>query len=285
MDGAQAKLAMGRVAEVARMQAAYNDCLVNTKNYLNRLNQGGSQGSTGNTGNTGNTQIMPVQPSCSGPPGAPTLSFVHTKTGVSVTIAAPSGSPVAERFGYWTTFYSSKEFAWSKWSEITYLTSTTVVEFSRTTDDHKRIALQAQAVNVCGTSPIVNLDNSSTGVIFYDPPKDEVQKVLSEIKVGESFAVDRVFNTSSGGEIELEITTPKICQVKNGVISGKAAGECLVFTTSPGDASLSPTQQSFRLLVVSTKKTISCFKKGNSKIVRKVTAVNPKCPTGFSTKR
>ena len=87
---------------------------------------------------------------------------------------------------------------------------------------------------------------------------------------------------SSGGSVIYTTYTPDSCSVTGSTLNLLKSGNCSVTATQPGTSTLAPISATASVIIAGTvapaKKTITCIK---GKKTKKLTGVNPKCPTGF----
>lgn len=240
--------------------------------------------STGTSTSTGNSTGV-VSPGCSAAPDAPILSYKHTLTGLIVTISPAATGVAANRVGYVVTYYDSVEKKWLPWSAWSYITSKTELKISKPTEAQTKIAIDTIAQNSCGNSARARIDADNKGILIFNPPTDEISQVVTSVNVGVSVAIDQLASTLSGQPATIQVLTPKTCQIVDGSLAAKTAGTCSISMTSAGSTELASKTTTLTLKMLAPTKTITCYKKGNSKVTKKVTAVAPKCPTGYSTKK
>ena len=92
--------------------------------------------------------------------------------------------------------------------------------------------------------------------------------------------------TTSGGAVTYESSTAANCSVTGSTLTLLKSGNCSVTATQAGTSTLAPASATATTMIVgvaqSTKKTITCTK---GKTTKKVTGINPKCPTGYKLKK
>ena len=255
--------------------------------YNNCRNASGKN-SNSNSGNLNSGVGTVVPRNCSAPPAPPELSnrfvMLDLKVGIS---AAASTNPVDTIFYQVSTY--SKAQGWSGWNSWTAVSSGSELTFAPPTDLTARLALGAYAQNACGNSSISYLGGSSatgtSGVPFWNSARDALWQRVDLISVGNGFSMDAIVSTLSGFPVTVEVLTPSVCNMAGNQLWAKKKGTCLVSVTTARDTNYVPESKSFSLEVFESKKTITCYKKGSSKVTKKVTAVAPKCPTGYSTKK
>jgi hypothetical protein len=80
--------------------------------------------------------------------------------------------------------------------------------------------------------------------------------------------------------------TKYVCEYENGMIQTKTTGRCVIAFSQEGNSEFKPASNlilDFTIESSASKKiTITCVK---GKITKKVTAVKPKCPTGYKVKK
>jgi hypothetical protein len=81
-------------------------------------------------------------------------------------------------------------------------------------------------------------------------------------------------------------STNDVCVYENGIIKTKTSGRCVISFSQEGNSEFKPASNlilDFTIAAAATKKTtITCVK---GKLTKKVTAVKPKCPTGYKVKK
>ena len=91
---------------------------------------------------------------------------------------------------------------------------------------------------------------------------------------------------SSGAVITYSTTSTGICSITGSTLNLLTSGNCSVTATLAGTSTLAPVSATANITltgtVVAAKKTITCIK---SKTTKKVTGINPKCPTGYKLKK
>jgi hypothetical protein len=93
-------------------------------------------------------------------------------------------------------------------------------------------------------------------------------------------------SASSGLEVFAYNNTSSVCGYSNGSISLKTPGRCVIAFSQEGNLDFKPASNvilDFTITsVVGKKTTITCVK---GKLTKKVTAVKPKCPTGYKVRK
>ena len=91
---------------------------------------------------------------------------------------------------------------------------------------------------------------------------------------------------SGGGAVTFNTTSTGICTVTGSTLNLLKSGNCSVTATQIGTSTLAPISATANIVLtgstVASKKTITCTK---GKTTKKVTGINPKCPTGFKLKK
>ena len=80
-------------------------------------------------------------------------------------------------------------------------------------------------------------------------------------------------------------STNDICVYENGMIKTKTSGRCVIAFSQEGNSEFKPANNlilDFTIAATLKKTTITCVK---GKLTKKVTAVKPKCPTGYKVKK
>ena len=87
-------------------------------------------------------------------------------------------------------------------------------------------------------------------------------------------------SSTSGLPINIQSETPKVCESSSdGFVLPKAAGECRLLISQPGNALFDSTgTASITGYIVDNGFSITCVK---GKLIKKVTGAEPKCPAGF----
>jgi hypothetical protein len=96
--------------------------------------------------------------------------------------------------------------------------------------------------------------------------------------------ISLTIQSSAGLLITFDSANESVCRIRDEKISITGVGECLIFATQFGDENTNwaPNRDfSFSVLEVPKKSVITCVK-GN--LTKKVTAINPKCPSGYKKK-
>jgi hypothetical protein len=91
---------------------------------------------------------------------------------------------------------------------------------------------------------------------------------------------------SSGGAVLFTTSTPDSCSITGSTLNLLNSGNCSVTATQPGTSTIAPISVTTTVMIVGavtpTKKIITCVK---GKKTKKVSGVNPQCPTGYKVKR
>jgi hypothetical protein len=91
---------------------------------------------------------------------------------------------------------------------------------------------------------------------------------------------------SGGGAVTFNTTSTGICTVTGSTLNLLKSGNCSVTATQIGTSTLAPISATANIVLtgstVASKKTITCTK---GKTTKKVTGINPKCPTGYKLKK
>ena len=80
-------------------------------------------------------------------------------------------------------------------------------------------------------------------------------------------------------------STNDVCVFENGLIRTKSSGRCVIAFSQEGNSEFKPANNlilDFTITAVAKKTTITCIK---GKLIKKVTAVKPKCPAGYKVKK
>ena len=80
-------------------------------------------------------------------------------------------------------------------------------------------------------------------------------------------------------------STNEVCVYENGVIRTKTSGRCVIAFSQEGNSEFKPASNlvlDFVIVSTTKKTTITCTK---GKLVKKVTSVKPKCPSGYKVKK
>jgi hypothetical protein len=80
-------------------------------------------------------------------------------------------------------------------------------------------------------------------------------------------------------------STNDVCVYENGMIRTKTSGRCVIAFSQEGNSEFKPASNSilnFTIAAAVKKTTITCVK---GKLTKKVTALKPKCPTGYKLKK
>ena len=104
-------------------------------------------------------------------------------------------------------------------------------------------------------------------------------------KVALSNKVARIqVESSSGLPVKTRELNSKVCIANGDLVHLISEGKCSITATQPGDDtfdSAKPVTINFEITKLPVNQTITCVK---GKLTKKVTAVNPKCPTGYTKK-
>ena len=91
---------------------------------------------------------------------------------------------------------------------------------------------------------------------------------------------------SSGGAVTYSTTSTGICSITGSTLNLLMRGNCAITATQAGTATLAPISATATVMIAgpaaATKKSITCVRGNKSK---KVSGINPKCPTGYKVKR
>jgi hypothetical protein len=80
-------------------------------------------------------------------------------------------------------------------------------------------------------------------------------------------------------------STDNVCVYENGMIKTKTSGRCVIAFSQEGNSEFKPASNlilDFTITDGTKKATITCIK---GKITKKVTALKPRCPTGYKVKK
>jgi hypothetical protein len=91
---------------------------------------------------------------------------------------------------------------------------------------------------------------------------------------------------SSGGAVTYATASTGICSITGSTLNLLMRGNCAITATQAGTATLAPISATATVMIAgpaaATKKSITCVRGNKSK---KVSGINPKCPTGYKVKR
>ena len=91
---------------------------------------------------------------------------------------------------------------------------------------------------------------------------------------------------SSGGAVTYATTSTGICSITGSTLNLLMRGNCAITATQAGTTTLAPISATATVMIAgpaaATKKSITCVRGNKSK---KVSGINPKCPTGYKVKR
>ena len=166
---------------------------------------------------------------------------------------------------------------------------------------------KSETPEICGVSvyalKIVSggqcvLTYESLGNADFLPTKIYTQSIIIEREIQKmSFSLPETEDVSkkfislsasvaSGKAVTYSSITPKICSISSEVLNLLKAGNCSITANQIGTTTLAPVSTTATILLtdtaVASKKTITCIK---SKTTKKVTGINPKCPTGYKLKK
>ena len=91
-------------------------------------------------------------------------------------------------------------------------------------------------------------------------------------------------NSTSNLSVFAYNSTNNVCVFENGMIRTKTSGRCVIAFSQEGNSEFKPASNlilDFVITASNKKTTITCLK---GKLTKKVTAVRPKCPTGYKKK-
>ena len=98
--------------------------------------------------------------------------------------------------------------------------------------------------------------------------------------------LDLTATASGKGAILFSTTSAGICSITGSSLNLIRAGNCSVTATTAETSTFAPTFTTVSILLTGTKvaanRVINCTK---GKITKKITSTNPKCPTGYKTKK
>lgn len=240
--------------------------------------------STGSSAGSG-TSTGVVGPGCTAAPEKPILSFKNTLTELKISLGYSPTGQSANRIAYTMNYYDSVAKKWLGWSAWSFASGGTELTLTQPTPDQTKVAFDSIAQNPCGNSARSRLDVDNKGIKIVNPPVDEISQVVSAVNVGVAVRVSQLVSTLSGQSTVARVTTPKTCQIVGENLTARAAGICTVSITSAGTTELAPKTTAVNIKMTAPTRTITCVSKRNSKVIRKVTAINPKCPAGFSVRR
>ena len=125
--------------------------------------------------------------------------------------------------------------------------------------------------------------------IEFEVTERNSQKILdlnvkSQYRLSEYF-IELDLRADSSLLVDFKSLTPEICNVSDGIkLYLLGTGKCLLNATQEGNDDFLPApERTFQLTVSPDRmQSITCVK---GKLVKKVTAANPKCPTGYRAKK
>jgi hypothetical protein len=213
------------------------------------------------------------------------LRFKNTLTELKISLAYSSTGQSANRIAYTMNFYDAVAKKWLGWSAWAFASGGTELTITQPTPEQTKVAFDSVAQNPCGSSARARLDEDKKGIKIVNPPIDEISQVVSSVNVGVAVRVSQLVSTLSGQPVVVQVTTPRTCQIVGENLTARAAGTCTVTVTSAGTSELAAKTTAVNIQMTAPNRTITCVSKKNSKVIRKVTAVNPKCPSGFTVRR
>jgi hypothetical protein len=92
-------------------------------------------------------------------------------------------------------------------------------------------------------------------------------------------------NSTSNLSVFAYNSTDNVCVFENGMIRTKTSGRCVIAFSQEGNSEYKPASNlilDFVITATNKKTTITCLK---GKLTKKVTAVKPKCPSGYKVKK
>ena len=92
-------------------------------------------------------------------------------------------------------------------------------------------------------------------------------------------------STTSNLSVFAYNSTNNVCEFANGVIKTKTSGRCVIAFSQEGNSEFKPATNlilDFSIVSAAKSTTITCIK---GKLTKKVTALKPKCPTGYKLKQ
>lgn len=265
----------GDIASAAYWQAA---ACTNGSSSSSGGSSGGSSSGSSNSG--GGSATVPT---CNGAPGAPVVTYRYTKTAIVVKLSAAAAGEMTNRIAFTVSYFNSATSVWGAWQNWAYATPGGEITFAKPSPDETKIALDSLAQNACGNSTRTRLDTDTKGLLIFNPPMDEVLQNVSSMNQGENVLIGAVTSTTSGQTPKVFVNTPQVCSLVNGTLVATNSGICQLVVTSLGTADLTTKTTTLSIIVIGLTKTITCYKKGNSKVTKKVTGTKPVCPTGYST--
>lgn len=96
-----------------------------------------------------------------------------------------------------------------------------------------------------------------------------------------STLVDFQVSTLSSIPIENRVLTPNNCSINESKVTFLAEGKCEILSLAPGNEEWAESSLTTTLIKSIPRTTITCVK---GKLTKKVTAANPKCPSGYKKK-
>lgn len=247
----------------------------------------GSSGSSGGSSGGGSSApAAPVGPRCGGGPDAPSLKVTQLVTGVRFDVTPATSGQTLVDMQYNYTLYNTTTNTWSPWTSWTSMgTSAFSKTITKTSPETERVGFGVYSRNSCGTSVVVREGSDNKGVPLINPARN---LVLFEAGIPSSVALTRsqiefrsYASGSLGGSIELSSGTPGVCDVDGSIILLLNAGTCRVNVATEGSETALSATDSVTFAILPPKSTITCAKKTKKSVVKRVTAVNPKCPAGY----
>ena len=121
------------------------------------------------------------------------------------------------------------------------------------------------------SSTIINVIKNSQEITFSAPQSVPLINKLTRIS----------FQSSSGLQVTSREKNPSVCIADRDLVHFINSGDCVIALTQTGDDSFEAAETKTFVIAVmpnQIRTTVTCVK---GKISKKVTAVNPKCPTGY----
>lgn len=246
----------------------------------------GSSGSSGGSSGGGSANPPAAAPSCSGGPDAPDLKVTQLVTGVKFDVTPAKSGQTLVDMQYNYTLYDSSTNTWSPWTSWSSMgTSAFSKTITQSSADTTRVGFGVYSRNSCGTSAIIRESSDNKGLLLVNPAHNFLlleSRIPSSVPLAQSsFELGPLVSGSLGGAIDMSSDTPGVCEIDGSSVVLLKIGICRITAATQGSETALADSDVVTIAVLPAKSTITCVNKAKRSVKKRVTGVNPKCPSGF----